>query len=369
MNRLWETFSALTAIDSPSLGERALCDALKARLLDMGVSVYEDDAGAQIGGNCGNLYGFLAGSLSLPPLLLSSHMDTIEPGRGKKAVIDARGVITSSGDTVLGADDAAGITVILESLARLRETGAPHRPVELLFPVAEESYGLGSVIADYGRIRAKESYTLDLSGAIGEAADTAPTLLSFEITVTGKAAHAGFAAKHGVSAIAAAAKAISRMPLGEPEPGVTVNVGRIAGGEASNSVPALCRVFGEIRSLSHNMALEHLKRVLDVFTEECAAAGASAAASHRCEITVYATPPDSPVVRRFVRACERIGVAPNIHSTMGGSDQNNFALHGIQGLVIACSMHDGHSTREYCRLDEMEQCVELVMAMLTDGTA
>ncbi|MDR1131011.1 MAG: M20/M25/M40 family metallo-hydrolase [Oscillospiraceae bacterium] len=368
MDRLWESFAALTAIDSPSLAEREFCDALKARLEALGAEAYEDSAAAQIGGSSGNLYGFLPGDLPLPPILLSAHMDTVEPGHGKRAILRKDGTVTSNGDTVLGADDVAGIAVILEALTRLRESGESHRPVELLFPAAEERYGLGSSFAEYGRIRAKQAYTLDLGGAIGEAANAAPTILSFEIAVRGKAAHAGFAPGDGIHAIAAAASAIACVPVGEPEPGVTVNVGKISGGEANNIVPALCEITGEIRSLSHDAVLAHWENVRHIFTEEAEAAGAAVTAKHRCEITAYETPLDSPVVKRFERACGKLGIPSNIHATLGGSDQNNFARHGIQGLVVACSMHDVHSTREFCRPDELEQCVKLVLALITEAS-
>jgi tripeptide aminopeptidase len=365
MNRIWQTFSALTAIDSPSHRERELCDNLKERLAALGIETYEDGAGAQIGGNCGNLYGYLGGSVPLPPLLFCAHMDTVAPGLGKKAVLGADGVITSEGDTILGADDAAGITIILEALSRLKESGKPHRPAELLFTVAEEVYGLGSAKAEFGRLQAKEAYTLDLSGAIGEAANAAPTLLTFTVKIIGKAAHAGFAPADGVHAIAAASRAIARIPLGEPAPGVTVNVGRVEGGIAPNIVPPECTVTGEIRSLSHDAVMTWWDKVRGIFEEEAESAGALTAAEYGCDIVAYETPIDSAVVRRFVKACEIAGVPADVHPTLGGSDQNVFATHGIQGIVLACSIHNAHSVKEFCRLDEMEKCVELVLALLT----
>lgn len=365
-NRLYETFRELTAVYSPAFGEQDFCGLLKHKLTALGVVCEEDNAGARIGGNCGNLYGFLTGENPGTPLLFSAHMDTVEPAAGKESVLHEDGRITSSGATILGADDVSGIAVILEALTRLRETGTPHRSIELLFPVAEERYGAGSAVADYGRLHAKEGYVLDLGGAIGEAAHAAPTILSFTATVRGKAAHAGFSPKDGVHAISAAAKAIAKIPLGEPVPGVTCNIGMISGGEAGNIVPEACIVTGEIRSLSHSAVLEQWERVRSVFEEEANGAGATVSFAHRCEITAYETPLDSLVVRRFRRACEAMGIRCHIHSTLGGSDNNNFALHGIEGLVIACSMHDVHSTREYADLHEMEQCVRLVTSLMTE---
>jgi len=369
MSRLWETFSALTAIDSTTFEEGAFCDALKKRLILIGIESHEDNAGEQIGGNCGNLYAFVPGALPLPPILLSAHMDTVEPGRSKRAVLSEDGVITSNGDTILGADDVAGITVILEALARLKENDIAHRPIELLFPVAEEQYCLGSALFDYDKIQAKESYTLDLSGKIWKAANAAPTILSFEITVEGKAAHSAFAAGRGVHAIVAASNAITKLKLNKQKPGVIVNIGKIAGGTANNIIPALCKVTGEIRSLSHNKALAWRERVQAIFSEEANKVGASITANYRYEITAYETPLDNPAVKRFEKTCEEaLGVKAKISSTLGGSDQNNYALHGIKGLVIACSMHDVHSTQEFAILDEMEQCVNLILALVKDGS-
>lgn len=365
-SRIWETFSALTSIDSPSFKERAFCDELKIRLASLGIKVFEDDAGMKIGGSCGNLYGFLPGSLPLEPLLFSAHLDTVEPGISKKAVLGEDNMITSDGTTVLGADDVAGITAILEALTLLKEQNIPHRPIELLFPVAEERYGLGSAVADYSRIKSKECYTLDLGGAIGEAANAAPTLLSFEIIVKGKAAHAGFSPKDGIHAIHAASKAVARLPLGEPAPGVTLNVGKISGGEATNIVPALCTVSGEIRSLFHSAVLEQWQQVESIFLEEAENIGAVVKSNCRFEIIAFETSLESSVANRFMRACKKVGLTANIHSTLGGSDQNNFAQHGIEGLVLACSMHDVHSTREFCRLNEMERCAELVLSLMTE---
>lgn len=364
--RLWSTFKDLIGIYSPSYGERKFCHALTKRFSELGIHLKEDGAGKIINGDCGNLYGHIPGKLEGASILFSAHMDTVEPAKGKYAILHDDGYIRSDGHTILGADDVAGITVILEAITRLKEQNIPHRSIELLFPVAEEVYGAGSSVFDYSLIKAKEAYVLDLSGAIGEAANAAPTILSFEIKIHGKASHAGFAPKDGIHAIEIAAKAIARLPQGEPSYGLTFNIGQIKGGKASNIVPDLCIVEGEIRSLNHEAVLSHWEKVITAFKAEADISGAQVEANNRIEIRAYETPLDSPVVKRFERACERLGIASNIHSTFGGSDQNNFALHGISGLVIACSMHQVHSTREYSNLNEIEDCVRLVMELMTD---
>ena len=83
-----------------------------------------------------------------------------------------------------------------------------------------------------------------------------------------------------------------------------------------------------------------------------------------CDVAAYETPRGSEAVRRFDAVCEAVGIPARIEPTYGASDNNHFALHGIGGLVVACAMHDVHSTGEFTRLDEMDLCVRLVMELM-----
>lgn len=121
------------SIDSPSKGERQMCDYIKSRFDKLGIKYEEDDTGKVIGGNCGNLYAYIDGDKDLEPILFSSHMDTVEPSTGKKAVFGENGLITSDGTTVLGSDDLAGVAAILEALEEIVNNNISHRPVEILF--------------------------------------------------------------------------------------------------------------------------------------------------------------------------------------------------------------------------------------------
>jgi tripeptide aminopeptidase len=108
--RILQNFSYLVEIDSLSFGERAMADVLIKSLNELGFEVREDDAGKYYGGNCGNVYGYLKGTLEGEALLFSAHMDTVEPGVKKKAVLQEDGTITSDGSTILGADDLSGLS-------------------------------------------------------------------------------------------------------------------------------------------------------------------------------------------------------------------------------------------------------------------
>jgi tripeptide aminopeptidase len=364
MGGLTDTFLELVAIDSPSFGEARMRDFLIEKLRALGAEAFEDGAGAIFGGASGNVLGFFSGEGE--PAVFSAHMDTVEPSRGKKAEI-RDGIIKSAGGAVLGADDCSGIAVILEAVARLKAGGEKTRPLEIVFCAAEERYGLGAAAIDYAGLKSKEAYVFDLCGHIGDCANAAPTIISFKFTIHGKAAHAGFCPKDGINAIEAAAKAVARLSQGEVSPGTTRNIAVIGGGMQSNIVPETVSVTGEIRSLNDLTARRTLEETIDAFEEEARRIGAQCVRSFRVEVKAYETPEHSKTLKRFAEACEAAGVRPNTGPTMGGSDNNHFAAHGIEGIVIACSMHNVHTTGEYCFIDEMEKCVEIAMELMRPG--
>lgn len=228
--RIRDEFAELVEIDSLSFAERDMADCLKKKLLSMGFSVEEDNAGSHYNGNAGNVYGYLKGTLPGEPILLSAHMDVVEPGIGRQAVFSGDGRITSAGDTVLGADDVAGIVEILEGIRAVLEAGLPHRDIEVLFPIAEELYIKGTNVFDFEKIRARDAYVLDLSGKIGTAALQAPSIISFQVTVRGKAAHAGFEPEKGIHAVALMSKAIGKIKQGHIDEKTTFNIGTVMGG-------------------------------------------------------------------------------------------------------------------------------------------
>lgn len=361
--RLVKTFTDLVALDSPSFDEQAVCRYIKERLTALGVQVAEDDSAAATGSTCGNLLATIPGDPSLEPVLFAAHMDTVEPSRGKQAVTDENGHITSCGDTVLGADDFAGVSAILEGVASLLESGATHPTLELLFTTGEEHFCVGAKAFDAQRLQSKTAYVMDLSGPVGDCAVAAPTLITFSAEVVGKAAHAGFAPEDGVHAIQVAAAAVANLPSGRWGD-VTVNVGTITGGRATNIVPDSCTVTGEIRALCHQDALDRLNEIHSEFVEQAQAVDAKLNFNHTIHITGYRVDTDAPVAQRFKRACEAVGVAPRFTDTYGGSDCNILSAYGIQGLVVATAMNNCHAVSEYTRVEELCKAARLTQALM-----
>src|SRR5665648_134601 len=163
--RLLAEFIELLRIDSPTKNERQIADHLKDRLKSLGMVVTEDKAGIAIGGNCGNVFAYLHGNLPKAPiLLLSAHMDTVQPCLNIEPVLNA-GLITSAGSTILGADDKSGIAPILEALRTIKEKNIPHGDIQVVLSVAEEGGVNGSRnCLLYTSDAADEEDSVDLGG-------------------------------------------------------------------------------------------------------------------------------------------------------------------------------------------------------------
>src|SRR5918996_63826 len=209
--RLLDRFVRLCEIPSPTGSERAVADTVAGELRELGVEVSEDGAAAEARAGAGNLLARVPGR-SDEWVMLCAHLDTV-PEDGRIEVVLTDGVYRSRGETILGADDKAAVTVLVELAAR-HASDPPPVGIELLFTVAEEDGLRGAKAFDLGSLRSTYGFVIDHASPIGEIAVAAPTYKRLAAEFVGKEAHAGIRPEEGRSAIAAAAVAISEMKLG-----------------------------------------------------------------------------------------------------------------------------------------------------------
>ena len=377
--RVLDEFIELTEIDSESFNEREMADRLTLKLQELGFEVEEDCVDDIIDGNAGNLYAFLKGDPAKESILLSGHMDTVKPGIGKKVIVHGDGKLTSSGDTILAADDLAGVVEILEGIRLAKASGSTLGDIEILFSVCEEQHGLGVKYFDMTKVKSKTAYALDLSGPPGAAAIKAPSIVSFKTRILGKSAHAGFEPEKGLNAIKAATSAISRIEQGHVR-GMTVNIGKIHSGVATNIVSEECLVEGEVRSFNHEEAVEEVKRIGEIFKEEAEKLALEKDVLNdelqkgrikgECEfeydvnIRAFDIPEDKEVCKRFQKVCKKLGLPGDLVSTHGGSDNAVFVEKGIDGIVLSCGMYNVHSVTEYSYVDDLVKGSEMVAELL-----
>ncbi len=353
-SRLVKTFLDLVQVDSPTGHESRMAEILVKRLRELGLDVRQDETG--------NIIATLDGEGE--PVLLSAHMDTVEPGRGIRPQVKD-GIITSDGTTVLGSDDKSGIAVILEVLQRLQESGERHVPLEVVLTVSEEGGLVGAKALDTGQLRSKRGLVLDSGGPIGTIVRQAPSQDSIYFVVHGKASHAGAEPEKGINAILVASEAITQMPLGRIDEETTANIGKIAGGRATNIVPDKVEMWGEARSLSNDKLAAQTRRMTQAVESAAAKHGARAEVKITRAYETYRLADSHPWIQHLISVCEKIGVAPLLKSSGGGSDANIFNSKGIETAVVSTGMTKVHTTEEYIAIADMSAAAEFVHKAVT----
>lgn len=237
-NRLLETFMEYVRIDSESGDEREMCLKVEQDLKALGADVIRQGNAQDTHSNGWNLLCTLKGSPGLPPPILSAHLDTVSPGKGIEPVLGQDGVLRSKGPTILGGDDKCGVAAMVELARSLKDHPVPHRTVQLIFTVGEESgqYGAKALEKDRSLLETGNALVLDSSGPPGRMVISAPGHAVVRAVITGKASHAGNRPLEGISAITTAARAVAAMKLGKVDEETTANIGTLSAVGATNVV-------------------------------------------------------------------------------------------------------------------------------------
>jgi len=351
--RLIEGFCDMVKIDSESGEEERFIDYLKDLL--------EKEIEARCGLDAyGNLIAYVPakGSDKTEPILLGAHADTVKPGKGIKPVIED-GVIRSVGETILGADDKAGIAAILEAV----RTAKRRPPVEIVITRGEEVGLLGSKNLDLTMVKSKRGFVVD-----GDELDTViiggPSHVSLDINIKGKAAHAGMEPEKGISAIRVAAVAIAGMPEGRIDEETTANVGTIHGGMIRNGVPERVTIQAECRSLNHDKCMRQAEVMRRTFEEAAKEMGAQIEVKVDLEYKASQVSEDAPVVQLAKQAIAAAGLEPKTQVITGGTDALILNGKGIAAVVLGFGGKAAHATEEHIAIADLKQASKVIHQLL-----
>ena len=354
--RLLATFLDLVRIDSPSGEEEAFAAEMAGRLQALG-SVVQRDA-------YGNLIARLGEGHS--PFLFGAHMDTVEPGRGIRPIVED-GVVRTDGSTILGGDAKSGVAAILEGLTAFASSGRALPALEVVLTRREESGLEGSANLDYSLIEARSGAEFDGEGPVYQITVEAPARLSAQIEFTGRGAHAGVEPEKGISAIQMAAQFVSGFPQGRIDEETTANIGLVAGGSAANAVPEHASLTAEARSRDPEKLRSLRGRILALVSEvEHAFPEGAVSCVLREEFTGYKLAATHPAVQRVAGAMRRIGLMPDLIVSGGATDANNFAGHGIDVVVVGLGGADFHTVRESIPVVNLVDAARFCYALLED---
>lgn len=358
-DRLVERFLEYVQIDSPTKEEKDFKDRLMKDLKDLGVEVYEDDAGEKAGSNSGNLIAKLKGTGD-KTVLFSAHMDTVSPGRGIKPEI-RDGIIYSDGTTVLGSDDKAGVAAIVEMLQVLIEEEIPHHNIEVAFTIYEEGGLFGSKYLDYSKLNADFGIVVDSGSAPGYTVLQGPAQNKINVKFKGKTAHAGVAPETGISAIQIAADAISNMKLLRIDEETTANIGFIGGGGPTNIVTDEVEIKAEARSLDNAKLKAQTEHMVQCVKDAQDKYGIEAEIEVQEAYKAFSVTEDSLPAQMVKAACEKAGLEFVPGKSGGGSDTNNFNLNGIPSVNLGVGYEKVHTTEEFMPIKDLHTVAKLLL--------
>ena len=369
-NRMLNEFIELVSVPCPSKDEKAEAELIMRKLDELGIEYKMDNVNEKTGGNCGNIWAYIKGTVSdAPKLLFEAHMDSVAPTTGTK-VVRKDGVLYSDGTTTLGGDDKVGVAGMLEAVRALKEDNVAHGDVQLLFTVSEEIGCLGVVHLDKSFIKADYGYCMDIGGAPGEITYAAPKLYDIYVTVKGKAAHAGIAPEEGVNAIMLAAEAMSKLPAyGRIDSETTFNIGMFNAGVGTNIVCPEAKFVIDMRSL--NVAkLEELKDSTMKLIQETVEAGHGEVEFEVVEgCPAVELSQEHPCIQLAQKAAEKLGFPVEMKVTGGCSDGNYLCGYGLPCGLLATGMSNVHTTQEYLKEEDLYNTARWTYEIIKEAAA
>jgi tripeptide aminopeptidase len=289
-----------------------------------------------------------------PTILFVCHGDTVKPGTGIKPVV-VDGVIRSEGDTILGADDKAGIAELYEAVF----TADYHPELEIVITREEDTALMGARNLDIAEMKARMGFVLD-GDKLNSIVIGGPSHMIIDVEITGRAAHAGMEPEKGISVIRAASHAISIIKEGWVDSETTCNVGIIEGGRIRNGVPEKVFIKAECRSLNHDTCITYSHTVKETFEVSARAIGAVADVKLDLAYRAVRISEDASVLITACKALEKTGLTPDNRIICGGTDASILNGKRIQSDVLGIGCRAEHSNNEHVYVSDMEIVVKVL---------
>jgi len=275
-------------------------------------------------------------------------------------------IITASGTTLLGADDKAGVAIVMTVAHHLlQHPELPHGPIRIAF-TPDEEIGRGVHPNLPGDLKADVAYTLD-GAELGEIVHETFSADKADVRVEGVAIHPGQAKDTLVNALHLAAKIVATLPH------VTLTPETTAGREGFIHVYEMSgtAAVADLHFIVRDFELEGLAAHGKLLQQVCATVQAT---EPRARITCTITPQyrnmrywlekDMRPVELAREACRAMGITPIATPTRGGTDGSRLTEMGVPTPNLFTGMQNIHGPHEWISVQDMARaagvCIELV---------
>jgi tripeptide aminopeptidase len=336
-----------------------------------------------------------ASSETAPAIGLLAHMDTSPdaPGKGVAPIVhreydggtiglplggtvldpehmpELRGklghdIVTASGDTLLGADDKAGVAEIMAAIAHLAAHPELPRPTLKIAFTPDEEIGEGPTLFDIERFGARCAYTMDGSG-LGGLDDETFSALEAIVTITGVDVHPGKAAGKLVSALRIAARIVAALPADLAPETTSGREGYIHPYELTGTAAR-----AEVRTIIRDFDDEQLEQHVAIL-EDAVHTIAEAEPRARVEISIHEQYRN---MRRYIDAAPEVveaaaaairaeGIEPVREPTRGGTDGSRLSEMGLPTPNIFTGGQEYHSVREWASVQDMAAAAATIVRL------
>jgi tripeptide aminopeptidase len=274
-------------------------------------------------------------------------------------------LVTASGDTLLGADDKAGIAAIVTAVAHLAaHPELPRPPLRVAF-TPDEEIGAGARLLDLDRFGATCAYTVDGS-EVGELQDETFSALEAIVTITGVDVHPGWAKGRMVNALRLAARVVSALPVDNLAPEATdgrdgyIHPYVISGSPARAEIHLILRDFDDDLLDSHAALLE---RTAHQIVDAEPRAGLEIRLREQYRNMRRHVEPLPRLVEVAAEAMRMEGIEPIRTAIRGGTDGSQLSARGLPTPNIFDGGHEYHSVREWVSLQDMAAAAATLVHM------
>jgi len=274
-------------------------------------------------------------------------------------------IVTSSGDTLLGADDKAGVAEIMTAVAYLSAHPELPRPTLKVAFTPDEEIGEGATLFDIERFGALCAYTLDGS-SLGELQDETFSAYEAILTIRGVDVHPGQATGKLVNALRLAARVVSALPSDTLAPETTadregfIHPYELSGTAGTAELRAIIRDFDDELLERHVRLLERTAHEV-VDAEPRARLEVQIRPQYRNMRTYLERVPNA--MRAAEAAIRAEGIEPRREPIRGGTDGSMLSEMGLPTPNIFTGGHEYHSVREWASVQEMAAAVATIVRL------
>jgi tripeptide aminopeptidase len=274
-------------------------------------------------------------------------------------------IVTASGDTLLGADDKAGVAEIMAAVAYLSAHPELPRPTLRIAFTPDEEIGMGPKLFDIERFGALCAYTMDGS-ELGELQDETFSAEEAIVTIYGVDVHPGHATGKLVNALRLAARIISSLPADTLTPETTagregfIHPYELTGTAARAQIRAIVRDFDDDQLERH---VELLRRTAEevVSAEPRARLELSIRSQYRnMRSHIERVPYVTEAAEQAIRA---EGIEPLRRPIRGGTDGSQLSEMGLPTPNIFTGGHEYHSVREWASVHDMAAAAATIVRL------